>query len=118
MLENRKTAKMDSRYTRQYAIRKVSELTKILKQSGINLHSVFLFGSFANKEITDFEWSDIDVALISDSFSGSRFDDAKRLIPFALKVEPRIELHPFTIHDFENSPFAKDEIEAKGIRIS
>lgn len=109
---------MDSRYTRQYAIKKVSELTKILKQSGINLHSVFLFGSFANKEITDFEWSDIDVALISDSFSGSRFDDAKKLIPFALKVEPRIELHPFTVFDFENSPFAKDEIEAKGIRIT
>ena len=110
---------MDSRYNKQYAIKKTKELTNLLIQNGIKIHSVFLFGSFARSENDiDFEWSDIDVAIISDSFSGSRFDDNKRLIPFVVKIEPRIEIHPFTIKDFENSPFAKDEIKAKGIQIN
>lgn len=110
---------MDSKLNRQYAIEKVKELAHLLSQNGINIHSIFLFGSFANsKEDTNFDWSDIDVAIVSNSFSGSRFDDNKKLIPLAIKIEPRIELHPFTISDFENSPFARDEIKAKGIKIN
>ncbi len=109
---------MDTRYNKQYAIEKVKELAAVLKQNGIVIKSIFLFGSFA-KPVSgnDFEWSDIDVAIVSDSFSGSRFDDNKKLIPLAIKVDPRIELHPFTVIDFENSPFARDEIKAKGIEM-
>ena len=109
---------MDTRYNKQYAIKKVKELAGLLRESGINFQSIFIFGSFANpSDNTDLEWSDIDVAIISDSFSGSRFDDNKKLIPLAVKIDPRIELHPFTINDFDNSPFARDEIKAKGIKM-
>jgi predicted nucleotidyltransferase len=109
---------MDSKYNKQYAIKKIKELAEVLRKNGIKIHSIFLFGSFANPgSKLDYEWSDIDVAIISESFKGSRFDDNQKLIPLAIKVEPRFELHPFTINDFENSPFAKDEIKAKGIEI-
>jgi predicted nucleotidyltransferase len=98
---------MVTKYNQQYAIKKVKELANVLRQNGIKFQSIFLFGSYANPSSDcDFEWPDSDVAIILDSFSGSRFDDNKKLIPIAVKVEPRIELHPFTINDFENSPFA------------
>ena len=110
---------MDKRYNKQYAIKKVKELADLLRQNGFHFQSIFLFGSFAKPANgDDFEWSDIDVAIVSDDFSGSRFDDNKRLLPYAIKVDPRIELHPFTVADFENSPFARDEIRAKGIIMS
>ncbi|MFA4922771.1 MAG: nucleotidyltransferase domain-containing protein [Ignavibacteriaceae bacterium] len=109
---------MDSGYTKEYAIKKAKELAFILTKNGVKLHSVFLFGSFTNNELVNHEWSDIDIALVSDNFSGSRFDDNKRILPFVITVDPRIESHPFTLADFENSPFARDEIVAKGIKIN
>lgn len=108
---------MDSKYNRQYAIDKLKRLAIVLRENGIELKSIFLFGSFVDENCTDLQWSDIDAAVISDSFTGSRFADNLRLIPLATKVEPRIETHPFTINDFENSPFAQDEIKGKGIEI-
>jgi predicted nucleotidyltransferase len=109
---------MDTKYNRQYAIAQLKRLAKVLKENGIDVHSVFLFGSFANESDSNLDWSDIDAAIVSDSFSGSRFDDNKRLFPLSIKVDPRIETHPYTIFDFENSPFAQEEIRTKGISIS
>lgn len=104
---------MGKKYNREYAILKARELAEELKKNKLNVLNVFLFGSFADKSKTDFEWSDIDIAIISNDFSGSRFDDNLFLIPISLKIDPRIETDPFTSEDFDNSPFAKDEIMTK-----
>ncbi len=109
---------MVTKYNRQYAIDKVKEFVLLLKKNNINLNAVYIFGSFAKEEEQDFEWSDIDVAVVSDDFCGYRMEDNKRLIPLAIKVERRIETHPFTTKDFENSPFVKDEIKKKGLKIT
>ena len=109
---------MDKKYSRKYAILKAKELAEELRRNKINVLGIFLFGSFADKSKTDFEWSDIDIAIISNDFTGSRFDDNLFLIPISLKIDPRIETHPFTSEDFDNSPFAKDEILAKGVKIN
>ena len=108
---------MDKKYNRQYAIEKVKEFTALLKSNNINVDAVYLFGSFAAGS-EDLEWSDIDVAVVSDDFCGYRLEDNKRLIPLAIKVERRIETHPFTKKDFENSPFVLDEIKNKGLRMN
>ncbi len=109
---------MDKRIDREYAIDKACELALALRENNISVISLYLFGSFADDSRTDFEWSDIDIAIVSDDFSGVRFDDNLKLLPFVIKVDRRIETHPFTSEDFENSPFANDEIRAKGIKIS
>ncbi|MFA5806517.1 MAG: nucleotidyltransferase domain-containing protein [Melioribacteraceae bacterium] len=109
---------MDKKYTRQYAIDKVKEFAFLLKQNNIRISGIYLFGSFAKDDNKDFEWSDIDVAVISDDFCGYRMEDNKRLIPLAVKIERRIETHPFTVKDFENSPFVLDEIKKKGLLIN
>lgn len=109
---------MDTKYNREYAIEKVKEFALLLKEKKINVRAIYLFGSFVSAEQKNFEWSDIDVAVVSDDFSGYRIEDNRRLIPLAVKVEKRIETHPFTVEDFENSPFVRDEILKKGLRIN
>lgn len=78
---------------------------------------IYLFGSFALESIPVQEWSDFDIAIISYDFSGNRFDYILRIMPCVVKVDPRFETYPFTSVDFENSPFAKEEIVKRGIII-
>ncbi len=107
---------MDNRITLDYALAKVKLLVKAVENEKIKLSAAYLFGSCVNGG-SDQELSDIDVALISENFSGFRFDDNLKIIPIATRIEPRIETHPFKLEDFNNSPFAKEEIVAKGIRV-
>jgi predicted nucleotidyltransferase len=109
---------MDKKYTRKFAIDKVKEFALLLKKNDISISAIYLFGSFAKDDKENFEWSDIDVAVVSDDFCGYRIEDNKRLIPLAVKIERRIETHPFTVADFENSPFVRDEIKKKGLLIN
>ncbi|MEW6096397.1 MAG: hypothetical protein AB1567_07725 [bacterium] len=72
-----------------------------------------MFGSYTRGNA--WKWSDI--AIVSPDFSGIRFYDSKRLIPFLLKVDSRIELHPFMPEDFtEDNDFAR-EIKKNGIEV-
>jgi hypothetical protein len=41
----------------------------------------------------------------------------KILIPLSIDIDKGIEYHPFTRKDFDNSPFALEEIKRKGILI-
>lgn len=107
---------MDNRITLDYALAKAKLLVKAVEKEKIKLSAAYLFGSCVNGS-SDRELSDIDVALISENFSGFRFDDNLKIIPIVTRIEPRIETHPFRLEDFNNSPFAKEEIVAKGIRI-
>ncbi|EKD28764.1 MAG: nucleotidyltransferase, partial [uncultured bacterium] len=77
--------------------------------------TAYLFGSYANGKYN--KYSDIDLALVSPSFSGFRFEDAKRLNPLVLKINSSIEVHPINEKDFNNpNPFVKEIIE-NGIKI-
>ncbi|MBU2586334.1 MAG: nucleotidyltransferase domain-containing protein [Bacteroidetes bacterium] len=108
---------MDIRYNKQYAIEKAKELARALRDHNIKVQAMYLFGSFANGDNADLEWSDIDIAIVSENFVGFRLEDNKTLIPLVVKIEPRIETHPFTPADFENSPFVKSVIKKKGLLI-
>ena len=96
------------------------ELAKLLKQrvvqSGIPVQRALLFGSFARQQNrTD---SDIDVALVSDSFSGNRFQDVSALIPVLMTLSSQLEVHPFTAHGFTTEQSSMvGEILKEGIEI-
>ena len=92
------------------------KLIALLKAANIRIDRAVLFGSYANG--TPGQWSDIDLALVSPDFSGVPFYDHKKLIPFILKIDSRIELHPFRPEDFtDDNPFAGEIVES-GIIIS
>jgi len=97
------------------AKRIVIKLIKELEKNNIPINKSYVFGSIANG--TAKTHSDIDVALISKSFSGFKYEDRKKINPFILKINTNIEAHPFTIKEFSsNNPLVK-EILKTGIKI-
>lgn len=86
-----------------------------LGKENIRIERTILFGSQVRGTAT--EWSDIDVALVSPDFSGSRYDDNCRIRKIKLRANKHFDTHPFTREDFEASPFAHNEILKYGIEI-
>jgi len=56
-----------------------------------------LFSCYLDKE------SDIDLAIISPDFSGNRYLDSLKIIPFRRKIDNRIEPVPFKSGDFDDA---------------
>jgi predicted nucleotidyltransferase len=74
-----------------------------------------LFGSHAHGKAN--EWSDIDVALVSDAFVGDRFDDRSKIRRITLSVSSDLSPLPFRPEDFvPENPFVKEILE-KGVSI-
>jgi uncharacterized protein len=86
-----------------------------LEVKNIPIDQAYIFGSQAKGNAN--EYSDIDLALISQSFSGIRFDDNVLIIKNTPNSFYDIETHPFRPEDFTpNNPFVK-EILKTGLRI-
>lgn len=86
-----------------------------LVSAEFNLREVYLFGSYANG-IAD-KYSDIDIAIVSDEFEGSRFWDKKKLNKYLLNFSSDIEIHPFNSEDFKDSDPFVTEIKRTGKKI-
>ena len=102
--------------TQNAVIKKVRNYAKEINKSGVNLRKVILFGSYAKG--TQHEWSDIDVALVADNFTGVCFLD-KKLFPYIGIKEPYIGIEPRTYstdYFLESDPFI-EEIKKTGIEI-
>ncbi|OGU12610.1 MAG: hypothetical protein A2X61_13900 [Ignavibacteria bacterium GWB2_35_12] len=102
--------------TREIAIRKVESFVNELLSNGIKLDRALLFGSFAKN--TQSESSDIDVALVSDMFTGFGFEDRKHFSRINIKKEYiDIETKTYSKKYFEmGDPFI-EEIKKTGIEI-
>jgi hypothetical protein len=94
----------------------VKDFVQAVQSEGVILQHVILFGSFAKNH--QHEWSDIDLALVSDSFSGFGFEDKQ---PFAginaRKPFSVIHAKTFPTADFETGDPFIDEIKKTGIVI-
>lgn len=83
-------------------------------QKHIKIDKIILFGSYAkNKED---EYSDIDIAIVSNDFTGNIEEDFILLMKVSKEVDLRIEPHPFLTREFEEDPFA-EEIVKTGIEV-
>ena len=86
-----------------------------LKINNFPLKSVYLFGSYSKGNFN--KYSDIDIALVSDSFEGVRINDREKIRKITLSVSSYLEVIPFKTDDFNSeNPFAK-EIMATGIEL-
>jgi len=88
----------------------ISKYLRALEEDNIHVVQAVLFGSRARE--TDDEWSDIDIAIVSDSFEGDRMNDRTRIRKTTLSVSPDLSPLPFRPEDFVlANPFAREIIE-------
>lgn len=93
----------------------IENYISVLRENNISIKNAYLFGSYAKG--TDTEWSDIDIALVSDSFEGVRYKDKDKIRKITLSISSNLEILPFTPDDFSiENPLAKEIIET-GIRL-
>jgi len=102
--------------TKDVAIETVRNYARDIEAYGVHLHAVFMYGSFARG--TQHEWSDIDVALVADEFTG--LPDDYDFFPYMGGIKKnyvRIEAVTYpTKYFLEGDPFI-EEITKTGIKI-
>ena len=95
------------------AIKIVMRYIDELNKNNIPISEAVIFGSHAHGD--ERAESDIDIALVSDAFTGDRFEDRRRIVPFRRKIDSRIEPIPFTPEDYHNGGILAEEIKKTGI---
>ena len=96
-------------------IESIKTLVAEAEKVNIHIQRAVLFGSYAKG--TNHEWSDIDVAVVSENFEGIRFYDNLKLSKPVINSNIDIETHPYRPEDFtEDNPFVS-EIIKYGIQI-
>lgn len=79
---------------------KAKKFVKSLSKTGIKVNKAYLFGSYAKGGAK--KDSDIDVCVISPSFTGDYFAEMIRLRKLSLKIDSRIEPVPFLPEDLND----------------
>jgi predicted nucleotidyltransferase len=86
-----------------------------LERSGVRLVAAYLYGSQATG--TASPDSDIDVALISEEFTGDWLEDHRKIVDALLRSDPRIEPVRFRPEQFcDEHPLAW-EIKTRGVKL-
>ena len=93
----------------------INDFLDLLSKNKIKIQKAYLYGSYANK--SNNQYSDIDLALVSDDFTGDLWEDKRTLREFKSLVSWDISPMPYKVSEFEISQFAKDDIIGKGVRI-
>lgn len=93
----------------------VERYFQALNQHHIPIREAVLFGSYA--KVNETEWSDIDIALVSEIFDGDRIADKDKIRKITLSISSELEVLPFPPSEFnEQNPFAR-EILKTGIKL-
>ena len=109
---------IEKQLTQQAAINRVRQFIYEIQSRGVSLSHVILFGSYARNEQHDY--SDIDIALVSDNFEGLSLVDVELFRDIKIQSPYKIlELHTYNTVDFErgDNGFIDEEIKPKGIVI-
>ena len=80
----------------------------------IGCTKIWLFGSYAENKAH--EWSDIDLLMISDQFTGNILNDLKLFSKINIKY-PQIEAHPYSYRHFIQGNDFINEISKTSIAI-
>ena len=98
--------------TQQAALSKARSFVADVRRLGVPVSKAILFGSYARNE--QHEWSDIDLALIADTFGNGPLD-IRRFGGLIRGEYAYIEPHTFQTAYFENGDPFTEEIKRTGI---
>jgi len=102
--------------TREIALKIVKEFISRIQSEGTDIRTAVLFGSFVTDSQDD--WSDIDLALVSDDFTGFGYEDKRSFARINAK-NPFSLIHTKTYPSkyFEQGDPFIDQIKKTGIVI-
>lgn len=101
---------MDQKAAKERIYQIIHKYLNVLRENNLNYTRVYLYGSYAKGNYK--KDSDIDLAIVSDDFSGDVIDDQLLLMKLRRKVDLRIEPHPFLINEFSvDDPHVKTIME-------
>ncbi len=86
-----------------------------LEHENIKVQKAIIFGSYAKGTFN--EWSDIDLAIVSDDFVGNRVLDKERMIKSIVDIDTSISPLPYRPEDFDESDLFVKEIIETGVQI-
>jgi uncharacterized protein len=99
---------------RETAIELVKQYIRACIALNVKIEKAIVFGSFSKNNFN--EDSDIDVALISDDFTGYPLADRKKIVKADIRF-PIIESHTFSKKYFEQGDPFINEIKKTGIEV-
>ena len=100
---------------KQLIYNEVTKYIALLKDRNISVIQAYLFGSYTTGRAD--EWSDIDLAIVTDKFVGDSFDFRFLLTKIARSIDSDIEPHPYLISEFNGSNPVIGEILRSGERV-
>ena len=84
----------------------VDRYIQSLEKSDFHIQEAILFGSHVSQNYD--EWSDIDIAIVSDDFEGVRLKDKEKIRKITLSVSPSLSPLPYTTENFsDDDPFVR-----------
>jgi len=93
----------------------IDQYIKELGKNKIHIQRAVMFGSYSKG--LSHEWSDIDIALVSDAFDGVRMRDRNRIRRITLSISSDLSPIPFRPEDFTaDDPLVREILET-GITI-
>jgi len=93
----------------------IDQFLEELANNNIKIDEAVLFGSYAQGTFND--WSDIDLAIVSKSFKGERFEDRDKIRRIKLKISCDLEPIPYSPEEFNvSNPFVRNIMET-GINV-
>lgn len=99
----------------QAVITKLAKYKELVSRAGIHIGAMYLFGSYAEGRATSS--SDIDVAIVSNDFSGSRYYDSLKLSQIRDAVDITIEPIAYHTDNFIMEDPLVSQIVKTGIKI-
>ncbi len=101
-------------FTKKDLMKYISDYILECNKLGVHFKKVILFGSYARNMAH--KWSDIDLALVSDDFTGIILEDIAKITRADIKFVD-IEPHIFNTAYFEKGDPFVEEILKTGIEI-
>jgi len=102
---------------RKTVIALVKSFARDVSAYGVKLREVYLYGSYAAGN--QHKWSDVDVALVADEFSGFGFEDLKHFVKVHLqKKYTIIQTKTYSSDYFEKGDPFVNVIKRNGVKVS
>ncbi|MDI6792998.1 MAG: nucleotidyltransferase domain-containing protein [bacterium] len=95
----------------------IKRLIEALVKKNIRADKVILYGSYAEGKNT--EYSDIDIAVVSDDFGKDRIEEKMLLFRLGSRIDPRLEAIPLTPRALYEDTWVPliYEIKTKGVEL-